>query len=153
SWNALAISGLATAARCLQRDDYASAARAAVDYLRRVHWRDGRLLTTSLAGRAQLAAYLDDYAFLIDALLELSRVRFSTEDLRWAIELTEVMLQHFEDRESGGFYFTADDHERLISRSKNFGDEAIPAGNAIAAQVLLRLGYLLSEPRYLAAAE
>jgi uncharacterized protein YyaL (SSP411 family) len=153
SWNALAISGLATAARCLQRDDYARAARASVQYLRRVHWRDGRLLTTSLAGRAQLAAYLDDYAFLIDALLELARVRFSAEDLSWAIELAEVMLRHFEDRESGGFYFTADDHERLISRSKSFSDEAIPAGNAIAAQVLLRLGYLLAEPRYLSAAE
>ncbi len=153
SWNALAIGGLAIGARCLQREDYAAAASAALRYLRAAHWREGRLLATSVAGRAQLPAYLDDYAFLIDALLELSRVRFSADELRWAIELTEAMLQHFEDKQGGGFYFTADDHEHLISRSKSFGDEAIPAGNAIAAQVLLRLGYLLAEPRYLTAAE
>ena len=102
---------------------------------------------------AHLAAYLDAYAFLIDAILQLARVRFDSAELQWAIELTEVLLQHFEDREHGGFYFTADDHEVLISRPKSFSDEAIPAGNAIAARALLRLGWLLGEPRYLAAAE
>jgi hypothetical protein len=153
SWNALAISGLATAARCLDRDDYAAAATAALRYLRRVHWRDGRLLATSAHGEARLAAYLDDYAFLLDAILELAGVRFSAEELAWATELAEVMLRHFEDADAGGFFFTADDHEALISRPKSFSDEAIPAGNAIAARALLRLGYLLGEPRYLQAAE
>ncbi len=153
SWNALAISGLATAARCLDRDDYAAAATAALRYLRRVHWRDGRLLATSAHGEARLAAYLDDYAFLLDAILELASVRFSVEELAWAGELAEVMLRHFEDAEAGGFFFTADDQEALISRPKSFSDEAIPAGNAIAARALLRLGYLLGEPRYLQAAE
>jgi len=153
SWNALAIAGLATAARCLGRDDYADAAGAALSYLRRVHWRNGRLLATSAHGEARLAAYLDDYAFLLDAILELSSVRFSPDDLAWAVELAEVMLRHFEDAPVGGFFFTADDHEALISRPKSFSDEAIPAGNAIAARALLRLGYLLGEPRYLQAAE
>jgi hypothetical protein len=63
------------------------------------------------------------------------------------------MLEHFEDREAGGFYFTADDHESLILRPKTFGDDATPAGNGVAARLLLRLGYLLAEPRYLDAAE
>ena len=153
SWNALAVSGLATAARCLGRDDYADAAEVALRYLARVHWRDGRLLATSAGGAARLAAYLDDYAFVLDAILELASVRFSGAHLTWAVELAEAMLRHFEDAADGGFFFTADDHEALISRPKSFSDEAIPAGNAIAARALLRLGYLLGEPRYLTAAE
>jgi uncharacterized protein YyaL (SSP411 family) len=153
SWNALAIAGLATAARCLGRDDYADAADAALRYLRRVHWQDGRLLATSARAAARLTAYLDDYAFLLDAILELASVRFSADHLAWAAELAEVMLLHFEDSAVGGFFFTADDHEALISRPKSFSDEAIPAGNAIAARALLRLGYLLGETRYLLAAE
>jgi uncharacterized protein YyaL (SSP411 family) len=153
SWNALAIAGLATAARCLGREDYADAADAALRYLRHVHWQGGRLLATSARGEARLPAYLDDYAFLLDAILELASVRFSAGHLAWATELAEVMLLHFEDSAVGGFFFTADDHEALISRPKSFGDEAIPAGNAIAARALLRLGHLLGEPRYLLAAE
>ena len=153
SWNALAIAGLATAARCLARDDYADAASAALAFLRRVHWQGGRLLATSAGGQARLGAYLDDYAFLLEAILELASVRFSADNLAWASELAEVMLRHFEDTQAGGFFFTADDHEALISRPKSFSDEAIPAGNAVAARALLRLGYLLGEPRYLAAAE
>jgi uncharacterized protein YyaL (SSP411 family) len=153
SWNALAIDGLAAAARFLDRPDYAHAATAALRYLRRVHWRDGRLLASSAADEAQLAAYLDDYAFLLEAILELASVRFRADELAWGIELAEVMLKHFEDRRDGGFYFTADDHEALISRPKSFGDEAIPAGNAVAARALLRLGYLLGDARLIAAAE
>ena len=145
SWNALAIAGLATAARCLGRDDYTVTASAALQYLRRVHWRQGRLLASSAAGVAQLPAYLDDYAFLIDAILELAGLRFRVDELDWAIALAEVLLQHFEDASAGGFFFTADDHEVLISRPKSFGDEALPAGNAVAARALLRLGYLLAE--------
>ena len=153
SWNALAITGLATAARCLAREDYADAATAALRFLRRVHWRDGRLLATSAHGEARLAAYLDDHAFLLDAILELASVRFDAAHLAWATELAELMLRHFEDAALGGFFFTADDSEALISRPKSFSDDAIPAGNAIAARALLRLGYLLGEPRYLVAAE
>jgi hypothetical protein len=162
SWNALAIGALATAARCLQRKDLAAAATTALHYLQRVHWRDGRLLAVGTAGsdargsgdgQAHRSAYLDDYAFLIDAILQLARVRFDAHELHWAIELAEVLLTHFEDRERGGFYFTADDHEALISRPKSFGDESLPAGNALAARALLQLGYLVAEPRYLAAAE
>jgi uncharacterized protein YyaL (SSP411 family) len=153
SWNALAIRGLATAARVLQRDELAQAATAALGFLRTHHWRGGRLLATSAGGEARLNAYLDDYVFLADAILELATVRFDAAELAFACELLEVALRSFADRAAGGFYFTADDHETLISRPKSFGDEALPAGNGVAATVLQRLGFLLGETRYLQAAE
>ena len=153
SWNALAIRGLATAARVLGRTDLAHAATAALAFLRAHHWRDGRLLATSAGAEAQLDAYLDDYVFLADAILELAGVRCDADELAFARELLEVVLAQFPDAERGGFYFTPADHETLISRPKSFGDEALPAGNGVAAVVLLRFGHLLGESRYLDAAE
>jgi uncharacterized protein len=153
AWNALMIKGLAIAARVLNREDLADAAVACVDFVRHRLWRGGRLLATYKDGRAHLAAYLDDYAFLADALLELLQTRWRSSDLEFARELTEVLLSQFEDPDGGGFFFTAKDHERLIHRSKTFSDESVPSGNAIAAAVLCRLGLLLGELPYLDAAE
>jgi uncharacterized protein YyaL (SSP411 family) len=153
SWNALMIRGLAVAARVLDRPDFADAAQRAVDFLRSSLWKEGRLLATCKDGRAHLPAYLDDYAYLADAVLELLQYRWRSTDLQFAIALVEVLLQHFEDRANGGFFFTADDHEALMHRSKSFGDDAIPNGNGVAVLVLLRLGHLLGEARYLDAAE
>ena len=153
SWNALMIRGLAIAARALSRDDYAQAASDALQYLRANHWREGRLLATSKEGRAHLNAYLDDYAYLVDAILELQQVRFRADELEFARELLEVVLARFDDAAAGGFFFTSDDHEQLFHRSKSFSDDATPAGNGIAAFALQRMGHLLGEPRYLDAAE
>ncbi len=153
SWNALMIRGMAIAARALEREDLAISATRALDFVRATLWRGGRLLATAMEDRAHLNAYLDDYVYLVDAILELQQVRFSADELAFARELIEVALRHFQDAAAGGFYFTSDDHETLIHRSKVFADDATPAGNAIAARVLLRLGHLLVEPRYLAAAE
>jgi uncharacterized protein YyaL (SSP411 family) len=153
SWNALMIRGLAMAARHLGRADLAAAATRALIFVRGSLWRDGRLLATYKDGRAHLNAYLDDYAYLADAILELQQVRFSADELAFARELVEVILAHHADAEAGGFYFTSDDHEQLIHRSKSFSDDATPSGNGIAAFVLQRMGYLLGEPRYLEAAE
>jgi len=153
SWNALAIRGLARAARALRRPDLAAAATRALDFVRTTLWRDGRLLATARAGRASLPAYLDDHALLADAVLELAQVRWRDGELEFAAQLLELLLARFEDGEGGGFFFTADDHEALFHRSKGFADEATPSGNGVAAQVLLRLGFLLGEPRWLAAAE
>ena len=153
SWNALTIKGLAVAGRVLQRSDLTAAATAAVDFIRHTLWRDGRLLATAKDGRAHLPAYLDDYAFLADALLELLQNRWRSSDLQLARSLIEVLLAKFEDSDGGGFYFTASDHEQLIHRSKNFGDDSMPSGNGVAASVLCRMGYLLGELRYLDAAE
>ncbi|MBI5461758.1 MAG: thioredoxin domain-containing protein [Gammaproteobacteria bacterium] len=152
SWNGLMIRGLAIAARHLERPDYAEAATRAVNFIRHTLWRDGRLLATYKDGRAHLNAYLDDYVFLIDALLELLQVRWRDDDLRFAVELAEIVLEHFADP-NGGFFFTADDHETLIQRPKPVADDALPSGNGIAASVFGRLGHLLGELRYVEAAE
>ena len=153
SWNALLISGLARAARLLERADYGVAAAEALSYLREHHWRAGRLLVTSTeGGEAALEAYLDDYVFLAAAILELACVRFDAAELALGAQLLDAVLARF-SAEDGGFYFTASDHEALISRLKTFSDDALPAGNGVAAQTLLRYGYLLGEPRYLDAAE
>jgi uncharacterized protein len=153
SWNALLIRSLASAARLLQRSDYGDAASQALAYLRAHHWRAGRLLVTGTeGGEAALEAYLDDYVFLAAAILELASVRFDASELALGAQLLDAVLARFA-AEDGGFYFTASDHEALISRLKTFSDDALPAGNGVAAQTLLRYGYLLGEPRYLLAAE
>ena len=153
SWNALTIKGLAIAARVLNRPDLADAATAAVDFIRHTLWRDGRLLATTKDGRAHLPAYLDDYAFLADALLELLQTRWRSSDLEFAQALCAVLLAQFEDTQGGGFFFTAADHEQLIHRSKTFSDDSVPSGNGVAASVVCRLGYLLGELPLLEAAE
>jgi len=153
SWNALAIRGLAVAARVLGRPEFAAAADRALEFVRTHLWKDGRLLATSKDGVSHLNAYLDDYAYLAGALLEMLQLRWRNEDLAWLRAVLDAMLEHFEDRELGGFYFTSDDHEALIHRSKGFSDDAIPAGNGIGARALIRAGYLLGETRYLEAAE
>jgi uncharacterized protein YyaL (SSP411 family) len=152
SWNGLAIGGMAVAARVLGRPDFADSATRAVDFIRAQLFRDGRLLAVHKDGQSRFAAYLDDYAFLLDALLELLQTRWRSADLQFATALADALLEHFTDSEHGGFYFTADDHEQLMHRWKSFGDEAVPAGNGIAAQALTRLGLLLGETRYLDAA-
>ena len=152
SWNALMIRGLAMSARALERADFAQAAGEALQFVHSNLWQNGRLLATCKDGHAHLNAYLDDYVYLVDAILELQQVRFRMPELAFAIELTECVLQHFADP-AGGFFFTSDDHEVLIHRSKTFADDATPSGNGIAAYVLQRLGHLLGENRYLAAAE
>ena len=153
SWNALMIRGMAVAGGILPEPRFVESAERALDFVRERLWREGRLRATYKDGRARFAAYLDDHAFLIDAILALLQERWSSARLAFAIELAEVLLAHFEDPETGGFYFTADDHEALIHRSRPFADDALPAGNGIAAHALGRLGHLLGESRYLDAAE
>ncbi len=153
AWNALAIRGLAIAGRALERPDLVDAAEGAVEFIRDNLVVDGRLLASYKDGKARFAAYLDDHAFLLDALLELLQARWSTAHLEFAIELAELLLEYFEDKELGGFWFTANDHETLIHRPKPIADEAIPSGNGVAALALQRLGFLLGETRYLKAAE
>ena len=153
AWNALMIIGMARTGRLLGRDDYLSSAERALDMLRTNLWRDGRLLATSRDGRCELQAYLDDHAFLIEAILELLQARWSARDLDFAVSLADLLVERFFDRELGGFFFTADDHEVLIQRPKPLGDESTPAGNGVAVRALLRLGHLLGEARYLDAAE
>ena len=153
AWNALMIKGMAIAGRVLEREDFIASAERAYEFLHRSVWREGRLLAAYKDGQARFPAYLDDYAFLLDAGLELLQSRWSASTLAWSSSLAEDLLARFEDEESGGFFFTAHDHEALIHRPKSTMDEAMPAGNAVAAYALSRLGHLLGEGRYLAVAE
>jgi uncharacterized protein YyaL (SSP411 family) len=153
SWNALMIEGMAHAARVFGRNEWLASAQRAMDCIRSTMWKDGRLLATARDRRAHVDAYLDDHAFLLSALLELMQAGFRSEDLAFAVELADTLLARFEDREAGGFFFTAHDHEVLIHRPKTGHDNATPAGNGVAAFALQRLGHLLGETRYLDAAE
>jgi uncharacterized protein YyaL (SSP411 family) len=152
SWNALAIKGLARAGRVLNRPDWIAAAQKAVDFIHGKLWVNDRLLATCKGETAHLNAYLDDYAFLLDALLELMQTEYRTQDMTFAEDLAEALLEEFE-AESGGFYFTGHHHEVLIHRPKQGYDNATPSGNGIAAIALQRLGHMLGEPRYLQAVE
>jgi uncharacterized protein YyaL (SSP411 family) len=145
SWNALMIAGLAHAGRVMARATWVDAAHAALDFLRHSLWHDGRLRASYKHGDARLNAYLDDYAFLLDALLEAMQARYREADMTWARELADALLAHFEDAEAGGFYFTSHDHEALINRPKPGYDNAMPSGNGVAAFALQRLGHLLGE--------
>jgi uncharacterized protein YyaL (SSP411 family) len=153
SWNGLMIKGMAVAGRVLQDESLIDSAFRALDYVRETMWVDGRLLATSRDGRAKLAAYLDDYAFMIDGVLSLLQSRWRDGDLEFAIALADVLLEQFEDTREGGFFFTAHEHEALMHQHKPLSDDAVPAGNGIAAQMLGRLGHLLGETRYLDAVE
>jgi uncharacterized protein YyaL (SSP411 family) len=151
SWNALAIAGLARAARALDEPRFADLALAATDALRATAWREGRLLATRKGERVHLNAYLDDHAFLLDALL--GRANAFAEDFAWASDIADLLLAQFEDGKSGGFYFTSHDHERLYHRTKPGPDNATPSGNGVAASALIALGHLAAQPRYVEAGE
>jgi uncharacterized protein YyaL (SSP411 family) len=153
SWNALAIGGLARAARALGVPEWIDLATSATDALRRSAWRNGRLLATRKGDHAHLNAYLDDHAFLLAALVELMQARFRLDDYTWARVLADVLLEWFEDGDQGGFFFTSHDHERLFHRTKPGYDNATPSGNGVAARALVALGHLSSELRYVEAAE
>ena len=152
SWNALMIKGMARAARVFDDAMWLASARQAAEFIRATLWRDGRLLATYKDGTAHLNAYLDDYAFLLDALIELVQHDFRAADLEWARALADVLLDQFEDREHGGFFFVSHDHEQLLYRAKSGRDHATPSGNGIVALALNRLGHLAGEPRYSEAA-
>ena len=153
AWNGLMIRGLAIAGRLLQAPALTDAGLAAVDFLRREAWRDGILYAAWKAGAARFPGYLDDHAFLLDALLELLQSRFRAEDLRFACEVADALLARFADRARGGFWFTAEGEDPPLYRPKGFADEATASGNGVAAQALARLGWLTGDTRYLDAAE
>jgi len=143
SWNGLMIAALAQAAQIFGEDTYATAAREAADFiLNHLFARDGRLLHAYKDGRAHLNAYLEDYACLIDGLVEVYQATFEVRYLEEALKLAEMMIAQFHDPNAGGFFFTSNDHEPLIARNKDSQDNATPSGNSMAATALLKLGRL-----------
>jgi uncharacterized protein YyaL (SSP411 family) len=153
SWNALMIAGMARAAVVFGRSEWLQSAKRAFSFVRGTMWKNERLLATYKDGRAHLNAYLDDYAFLLQATIELLQAEFGRDALAFAEELAEVLLEQFEDKDNGGFFFTSHDHERLIHRPKPGYDNATPSGNGIAALALQRLHFLTGESRHALAAE
>jgi len=149
SWNALMVSALAEAGATLERSDYVEAAVACASFvLSELRDADGRLLRSWKDGRGRLDAYLEDHAFLLEALISCYE---ATGDPRWYAEATalaDVMIERFEDPERGGFFTTASDHDRLAARRKDLDDSPIPSGNSAAAFGLLRLAALSGEGRY-----
>jgi uncharacterized protein YyaL (SSP411 family) len=153
SWNALMIGAFAEAAKVLGDTAYRETAEHAVRFVRAKLLRDGRLLRTWTAGEAKLDAYLDDYAFLVNALLDLFETTGDASLVDDAVTLGTAILDRFEDREHGGFFFTGTGHEELVHRPKPLFDGSIPSGNSAAVQGLLRLFHFVGDERFLAAAE
>jgi uncharacterized protein YyaL (SSP411 family) len=149
AWNALAISALAEAGAALGREDFLDAALSCADFIHAdLRDPDGRLLRTYNEERAHVNGFLEDHAFLLEALLTLYEATFEERRFRHARELAETMIARFGDPERGGFFSTSDDHEELIARRKEIGDHPIPSGNSAAALGLLRLAALTGEGRY-----
>jgi len=140
-WNGLMIAALAKGARVLDEPRYAETTKGALDFiLENMRNADGRLLHRYRDGQAALRANVDDYAFLIWGMIELYETTFDVRYLQTALELNHDLLRHFWDDTAGGFYFNADDAEKLLVRQKDIYDGAIPSGNSVAALNLVRLG-------------
>ncbi len=155
AWNGLMISAFAKGARVLGEVRYEVAARRALDFIRRTLWRetDRTLLRRYRDGEAAVEGFLDDYAFLALALLDMYETTFDSADLRWAIQLTERAIELFEDRENGGFFSTGDAKSDLVLRLKDDYDGAEPSGNSGIALALLRLARITGREDFRKAAE
>ena len=149
SWNALMISALADAGAVLDNEQYLDAARKCAGFvLDEMRDDDGRLLRTWKDGVGRLNAYLEDHAYMIEALLTLYEATWEPRWFAAAREIADTMIERFADDERGGFFDTATDHERLVARRKSLEDNPIPSGNSSAAYGLLRLAALTGERSY-----
>ncbi len=148
AWNGLMLTAFAEAANTLGRDDYREVAIRNAEFILSNLMRDGRLLRTYKDGRSKLNAYLEDYAYVIEGLIALYEATFELKYFDEARELSDTMIAKFWDATEGGFFFTSDDHEELITRTKDYFDNATPSGNSVAALALLKLGLLTEEHDY-----
>ena len=153
AWNALMIRGMSTIGRRLNNQQYIDSANRAASFIYNTLWNEQRLLASYKDGKVHLNAYLDDYAYLLQALIELLQSQWSNDQYQWCIDIANSLLENFEDPEQGGFFFTSHDHEKLLYRNKTFSDDAMPNGNAVAANALIQLGLLSGQTKYIDAAE
>jgi uncharacterized protein YyaL (SSP411 family) len=152
-WNGLMLRAFAEAAAFLGRDDYREAAEANANFVLTTMWDGHRLLHAFKDGRARFNGYLDDYANLADGLFALYELTFESKWRDACVQIVDRMIEQFWDSEGGGFYFTGKDHEALLTRTKDFFDNATPAGNSVAADVLVRLAAILNRQDYREKAE
>jgi uncharacterized protein len=149
SWNALMISALAQAGGALAREDYVRAAVQCAEFvLRELRDGTGRLLRTWKDGRGAIHGYLEDHAFLLEALITLYETTFDPRWYRESAALADQIIERFSDGERGGFFTTGEDHEQAVERRKDLEDSPIPSGNSAAAFGLLRLALLSGEGRF-----
>jgi uncharacterized protein YyaL (SSP411 family) len=148
AWNGLMLVAFAEAASILGRDDYREVAIKNADFLLENLMRDGRLVRTYKDGRAKLNAYLEDYSYMVEGLLAVYEATFDIKYFEQARALADTMIEQFWDESEGGFYFTSADHEELITRTKDYFDNATPSGNSVAAMALLKLWLLTGEVSY-----
>lgn len=153
AWNALTIKSLLLTGHYLNQPACINAAEDALSFIKKTLWKDGRLSASYAKAQMNEQVYLDDYAFLIQALLYSLSVKWNTSYLQFAISLIDRMLKDFADTEVGGFYFTEKNREDILLRIKQHQDDAIPSGNALATQSLLFFGFLLGNTEYLSFAE
>ncbi|MBN1235492.1 MAG: thioredoxin domain-containing protein, partial [Methanotrichaceae archaeon] len=147
-WNGLMIAALAKAAQALHEAKYAKAAMKAADFIQKeMQTTEGRLLHR-YRGEAGIFANLDDYAFLVWGLIDLYETVFDVKYLKAALQHSRIMMQHFWDKDQGGFFFSADDAEALLLPRKEYYDGAIPSGNSIAMLNLLRLMHLSGQEEW-----
>jgi len=147
-WNGLMIAALSKAGRVFDNVEYTKAAEKAADFILRNLSSGKRLLHRYRKGDAVIKGNLDDYSFFTFGLLELYETTFKPEYLRKAMQYTEIMRIHFGDNKDGGFYFTPDDGEKLLVRTKEIYDAAIPSGNSLAFYDLVKLGRITADTKY-----
>jgi uncharacterized protein YyaL (SSP411 family) len=148
-WNGLMIAALAKGARVFNEPEFENAAIKAADFiLTKMRRQEEGLYHRYWDGESAVPAFLDDYAFLVWGLLELYETTFEVSYLKFALELTEIQLKHFWDEENDGFFFTSDEDTEMLFRKKELYDGAVPAGNSIAMQNLLRLGRMTGNPGF-----
>ncbi|MFY9553289.1 MAG: thioredoxin domain-containing protein [Blastocatellia bacterium] len=148
AWNGLMLTAFAEAANILGRDDYREVAVRNAEFITSQLMKDGRLLRTYKSGHAKLNGYLEDYAYVIEGLLAVYEATFELRFFTQARELADTMIARFWDDQEGGFFFTSSDHEELITRTKDYFDNATPSGNSAAATALLKLGVLTQKSEY-----
>jgi uncharacterized protein len=154
SWNGLMISAFAKVYRITNNPKYLNYATRGIEFIEdKIGTSDGRLRRTFKDGVSKLNAYLDDYAFYISALLDVFEVDTNSRYIEKAISYADFMIKHFWDEKRENFFFTSDDHEQLIVRTKSLYDLAIPSGNSMAASALLRLYHMTRNSDYLLKAE
>ena len=153
SWNALLAEGFIRAGRALDREDWLDHANGIFSFIRRDLWTGDSLMAVYNSGQARFEAYLDDYAWLLNALTMYLQARWDRDRLEFAIQVADALLRWFDDEENGGFFFSDVRVDVPIMRSMIFHDDATPAGNAIAIKALNRLGRLLGDLRYTEAAD
>lgn len=141
SWNGLMISGFVSGYKVTGNSRYLESAQNAVSFIENNLRNSGSRLNRVFNKVSKISGYLDDYAFYVDALINLFSVDSKSYYLERAIEYTDSMITHFWDPKSNDFYFTPDDNEKLIVRTKNHYDLAIPSGNSVAASNLIKLYY------------